>query len=216
MTNKIRWAYVFFFTVFASSCSIQPVRRPVTDLTKRYIGYGYSVLPPQGKDWYIVDNSLYSTVFHKSFPEKMDKLHTFIASAMVKNLEAKQVNSSTEFPKAIERYIVEYIATGQFLFISVEVDPYGPTGSYCSQFELVEEEKGNPSAPGVILEITVYGFICLDASSEFMTMALYGERKPRGSQSFINPTLKREGEGFLKNVQVTPYMDKIQPLNFNE
>ena len=204
MTAKARWIYACFVAVIVSGCAPQPVLRPVTDPTARFTGIGYSVLPPQGKDWYIERHSQYITSFGKLFPEKMERYHTFVATVMVMKPEAKKVNSSAEFPKAIEQFIVGFATTGRFRLISVNVGPYGPSGSYCSRYDMVQEEKNNPRAPGVILEITAHGFWCLDASSEFMVHAFYSERKAQGSQSYLDDALKQEGEGFLKNVVFTP------------
>lgn len=163
------------------------------------------MLPPQGKDWYFEDfNSQYITSFGKLFPEKGDRYHTFAATVMVMKPEAKKVNSSAEFPKAIEQLLVGSMTSGRSRLINVNVGPYGPAGSYCSGYNLVQEEKDNPSARGVILEITAHGFWCLDASSKFMIHAFYSERKAQGSQSFLDDALKQEGEEFLKNVVFTP------------
>lgn len=204
MTTKVRWIQACFVAVIVSGCAPETVLRPVTDPTARFTGIGYSLLPPQGKDWYIERHSQHYTSFGKVFPGKGERYHTFVATVMVMKPEAKKVNSSAEFPKAIEQLIAGFATSGRFRLISINVGPYGRAGSYCSRYDMVQEEKDNPRALGVTLEITAYGFWCLDASSEFMIHAFYSERKAQGSPSFLDGALRQEGEGFLNNVVVTP------------
>lgn len=92
----------------------------------------------------------------------------------------------------------------RFRVISAKTGPFGPQGSYCAQYDTVNEERDNPGAPGVVLEMTAHGFYCLDASSKFVINASYSERKPQGSESFLDDALKQEAEGFLKDVMFTP------------
>lgn len=206
---------IVFVTVFSviTGCAMQP--RLVTDLTKRYTGNGYSALPPQGKDWYIQGHGPNIVVFNKLFVENMDSYQTFMesyqtfaAAVMVMKPEARKVDSSAEFPKAIEQLLTNMHGVGsRFRLISLEVAPYGPPRSYCTQYNLVQEEQNNPGAPGIVLEITVHGFVCLDISSKFMIRADYSERKTKGSKSMLDDALKQEGEGFLKNIIITPLLD---------
>lgn len=203
MSTNIRCICVFI-TVMISGCALQPGIRPVTDPAMRFRGNGYSALPPQGKDWYIQQHTPYVVNFAKLSPENMERYHTFAATVMGMKPEAQNVNSPSEFSKAIEQLLVRTLTEGRFRLMSIKVAPYGAEGSYCSQYDIVQEERDNPSAPGVVLEITAHGFFCLDVSSDFMINASYSERKPQGSKSFLDIALKQEADGFLKDVVVTP------------
>ena len=204
VSGNTRWMLVWLVAVMCSSCALQPSFRPVTDPTMRFSGTGYSALPPQGKEWYIQHHSRNPVVFLKLFPEKMEKYHTFGAMVMVMTWEVKNVHSSAEFPNAIKELFLARETKGRFRLISIKVAPFGSQGSYCSQYDTVYEERDNPKAPGVTLEMTNHGFICLDVSSKFLIDAAYSERRPQGSGSFLDDALKQEAEGFLKEVIVTP------------
>lgn len=193
--------------VICSGCALQPSIRPVTDPTMRFSGTGYSALPPQGKDWYISHHSRNAVVFGKLSPEKMEKYHTFATWVMVYPWEVKNVHSPTDFSNSFSNSIKELAArdtTGRFRLISIEAAPFGSQGSYCSQYDMVSEDRDHPKAPGVTLEITVHGVVCLDVSSKFLIDAAYSERRPQGSESFLDDALKQEAEGFLREVRVTP------------
>lgn len=208
MNYIFRESRLIVFVVILSvmtGCAMQPAPRPVTDLTMRYTGNGYSALPPQGKDWYIRSHGPNIVLFGK-LPAK--KNQTFTAAIMVMKPEARKVDSSAEFPKAIEQLLTNMHGVGsRFRLISLKVTPFGPQGSYCSQYDLIQEELDNPRAPGVVLEITIHGFVCLDESSKFMVRADYSERKTKGSKSILDDALKQEAEGFLKDVKITPLHD---------
>lgn len=199
-----------------TGCATQPKIRPVTDLTMRYTGNGYSALPPQGKDWYIQYHGPNAVVFNKfivdnmgSYETFMDSYQTFAANVVIMRPEAKKVDSSAEFPEAIEHLMSRTLGGvgSRFRLISLEVTPFGSQGSYCSQYDLVQEERNNPGAPGVVLEITARGFACLDESSQFIVRADYSERKTMGSESMLDDALKQEAEEFLKDVIITPLRD---------
>jgi hypothetical protein len=209
MNCSFRVSRLIVFVIMLSlmnGCAMQSTLRPVTDPTMRYTGNGYSALPPQGKDWYISYHGSNAVNFGKP---PADKYHTFAATIMVMMPEAKKVDSSVEFPKAIEHLMTETLGGdgSRFRLISLNVAPFGPQGSYCSQYDFVQEERHNPGAPGVVLEITAHGFVCLDASSEFMVRADYSERKIKETESMLDDALKQEAEGFLKDVILTPLRD---------
>ncbi len=205
MHANIRWIQACLVAMTISGCALQPVIRPVTDPTTRIRGKGFSVLPPQGKDWYIAHQAPNGVNFGKISPDKlkymMDKHHFLVAGVFVTDPPAKKGNSPAEFLKAIEHLP---ITEGRFRLISMKTSPFGPQGSYCAQYDRVLEERDNPLAPGVVLELTEHGFYCLDASSKFVINAAYSERKPQGIESFLDDALKQEAEGFLRDVVVTP------------
>lgn len=212
MNNLFRGSRLIVFVIMLSvmtGCAMQPSFRLVTDPTMRYTGNGYSALPPQGKDWYIGDHSPNIVVFNKASVEQRKKYQTFGATVIVMKPEAKKVDSSAEFPEAIEQLLTNIHGGvgSRFRLISLKVAPFGPQGSYCSLIDLVQEERDNPIAPGVVLEITVHGFTCLDISSKFMIQAAYSERKTKGSETMLDDALKQEAEGFLKDVIFTPLHD---------
>jgi hypothetical protein len=53
--------YLWLVATMVSGCALQPV----TNLKTRYYGNGFSALPPQGKDWYIVNNDSFLLEFGK-------------------------------------------------------------------------------------------------------------------------------------------------------
>jgi hypothetical protein len=187
-----------------TSCASQPDIRPVTDPAKRYTGKGYSALPPQGQEWYIQGHGPYAVHFGK---RPVERNHTFVAVVEVMEPEARKVDLAAEFTKATEHLLNETLDGGRFRLISLKVVPYGSQKNYCSQYDFVQEERSNPMAPGVVLEITAHGFVCLDISSKFMIRADYSERKTKEMESILDDALKQDVEEFLKNVIVTPLSD---------
>ena len=198
------WVRTWLVAMIISGCALQPAMPPVTDPTMRYTGIGYSALPPTGKDWYLKRHGPYALAFEKVSPGRFEGDHTFGAGVLVHLPEVKKVHSPAEFPKAVQELFTARLTGVRFRLISVKTVPFGPQGSYCSQYDMLQEERDNPIAPGIVLEITAHGFICLDTSSKYMINACYSERKPQGSKSFIDDALKQEAEGFLRDIVVTP------------
>jgi len=188
-----------------SGCTQQSLPRPVTDAAERYFGTGYSLLPPEGNDWHFLEQSPNLTVFGKVLPgQRMKLMHTFVTTVMVMKPEVKKVNFAAEFPKAQEELFRAQLNRNGFRLISLQATPYWLPGSYCSRYALEQEERNNPLTPGIVFNIMAHGFVCLDASSEFMIDASYSERRPQGSASALDDKLKLEAEGFLRNIAVSP------------
>ncbi|WP_374089178.1 hypothetical protein [Methylomicrobium lacus] len=200
--KRMPWCLII---MMLSGCAQQSLPRPVTDATERYFGTGYSLLPPQGNDWHFLEQSPNLTVFGKALSAQRKKLmHTFVATVMVMQPEIKKVNFAAEFPKAQEELFRAQLNREGFRLLSLQSAPYGLPGSYCSRYDLEQEERNNPYTPGIVFNITVHGFVCLDASSEFMIDASYSERRPQGSAAALDDKLKGEAEGFLRNIAVSP------------
>lgn len=113
MSTKVRWTEVCLVAIIISGCALQhrfPFR-PVTDPMTRIQGEGFSVLPPQGKEWYIESQGPYKAMFIKLVPgkytSKPDAYHTFLAGAGAVPPEAVvKASAASEFPKALEEKIM--------------------------------------------------------------------------------------------------------------
>ena len=140
MNCSFRVSRLIVFVIMLSlmnGCAMQSTLRPVTDPTMRYTGNGYSALPPQGKDWYIQYHGKTAVVFNKfivdnmgSYETFMDSYQTFAANVVIMRPEAKKVDSSAEFPEAIEHLMSRTLGGvgSRFRLISLEVTPFGSQG----------------------------------------------------------------------------------------
>lgn len=128
---------------------------------------------------------------------------TFVLVVTLSDAAFAQDLPADRFPRAFEE---ETRATtrDRFRLVSVAATPRGEAGEYCVDFDLNMEERDNPDMPGVVLEIRTRGFACLDASSEFVLQAFYSERRPKGTPTMVDETLREQGEAFLRGLVVAP------------
>ena len=95
--------YLWLVATMVSGCALQPV----TNLKTRYYGNGFSALPPQGKDWYIVNNDSFLLEFGKLPSDKLEKYHTFITEIMAMKPEGQECPFSIGISKSCRRYLYQ-------------------------------------------------------------------------------------------------------------
>jgi hypothetical protein len=111
------------------------------------------------------------------------------------------------FPRAFEEETRENIPD-RVRLVSIAATRRGDPGDYCADYEVTTEERDDPEIPGVVLEIRTRGFVCLDESSAFVVKAFYSERRPRGTPTMVDASLREEAEAFLKSLIVNPKRER--------
>ena len=195
---------VCLFSMVVVGC-VAPRFIPVADVTQRLDFHGFSILPPQGKDWYVVEKDPRAVAFRKKLMERPrqpeDLNHTFAALAGAVDLKQPTFDSPTELREFVERSLQ---GEGRFSLIESRVVLDGSLGFDCMRYDAIQEERGNPRAAGFVLVITMHGLFCPHPYAPGLIVHVhYSERRVQGDRALFDEALRREVEPFLRSVVFT-------------
>jgi hypothetical protein len=212
LRKKTKFYTVIVISLMLAGCGGQQAMRPVTDTTTRLQHYGFSVLPPQGGHWYLIDQGEYGLTFAMGDPNKYqrksDTTHTLIIQ--VSNLEYEdekgvwEIRNPEELASAAEN-ILQAQNKGRFRLIESRLTPYRTQDSDCVRFYAVFEEEGNPRAQGAVMRIQDKGFYCRHPNSvKRIIHGISSERFVRGEQPFADESLQSEVDEFFRQIVFIP------------
>lgn len=203
------WIWVSFFAVIVSGCTTQaPPPRSTINPAERFEFEGFSVLPPQGKNWYLGRSPFYGVVFMKRLFEapRQPKSHSFFATVYRHDLKDYEINSTQDFLSYVQwtsrvnprfRLVKKNVVLDSSMSDAI--------GSECVRYDFLQEERDNPIAPQVVLNVTAHGFLCRHpSSSTFLIDAQCSERYPQGEKSALDESLRQECESFQRSVVLKP------------
>ena len=199
---------IMLAAITVTGCATQP--RPVTDSTTRLQFVGFSVLPPQGNNWYLTRESRYTVGFGKvdlnKYQSATEITHSFLAvsySDMV--AVGVKIDTPERLLKFSEVLLREKNDTGRFRPLKLELNPYRTQETDCVQYDQVVEERDNPRFAGSILTITANGFLCRNTySPDWFVSAYYTERYIPEKKVDSGKSFERESQIFLKKIVFTP------------
>ena len=200
---------ILLAAIIVASCATQP--RPVTDSTTRLEYIGFSLLPPQGSNWYFQLENRYGANFGKLHHDKVtgaaDAKNTFLISAFSDKVA---VGIKIDTPERLLAFSEAYLRaktagrSGRYRTLSLELIPYHTQETDCVRFDQEVEERNNPKFPG-ILQITAIGLICRNSfSADWFIDAFYSQRYEQGAKPSTDGSFQRESEALLKSVVFTP------------
>ena len=202
------WFWISVLGLLVFGCATQAPQWHIINPTERLGFDGFSVLPPQGNNWYLGKSPNYGVVFMKRLFEapRRPEMHTFYAAVNRHDLKGKELKSPQDLLSYVES---TFRVEPRFRVVNSKVvldDGMGNTvGTDCARYDFVQEERGNPIAPEAVLILKAHGFQCRHPSSPTVVInAGCSERYPQGEQSLLDESLKQECESFLRNVLLKP------------
>ena len=206
--------FFLLFGLVAPGCAIGPRITPVTDPTQRLQFPGFSILPPKGDSWFIVESlpTPPNWTLHVALLKKLretikrpSEFHLIYAFVKTQSLGNVTFGNRTE--------LLQYLAQAlenenrgnpdprvRNLESKASLDKY--LGWDCIRYEIRWESHNPPAFPGFIFLHTVRGFQFLHPDSSTLVIDIsYSERYLRGQQSI---PLEAEIEPFLRSLVFTP------------
>jgi hypothetical protein len=180
---------------------------PVTDPTKRLVFQGFSILPPQGANWFMGRFMLPDGTQAVSFGKKMretacqrpEDCTTVEAFVMVKHVNV---------PFQTRADILQYIAQAgkeeaekgtrmRLLEFKTAVDR--TLGVECLRQEAILEDRSVPQFPDAVFMMTSHGLFCPHPDSPRNVIGVgYSHRTVQGQQS---PSIEAEVEPFFHSLE---------------
>ncbi len=176
--------------------------RLVTNPTQRFELQSFSILPPQGENWYFRRTDRGITFLKRLMDRPVkatDSARSFYAAAIARETTYAKL-TLPEFRELVERSL-NPSPGGRFRPMQSKVVSDNSLRADCMRYDSVQEERDNPRWPGFVLVMTIHGFTCLHPYAPGLEVNLfYSERYVHGDQPVLNDPLKREVELFLGSV----------------
>ena len=182
----------------AGNACAQLQATPVTVSNVAYELEGYSILPPQGKDWFELKRDPQTVFFGKKIASRT---HAFIATAM-----SAPISDKFETPEAFREYISRVLplrGDGRHRVIENRVEMDNALGRFCVKYHTKAEDRGAPYAQGITLLAETFGVTCLHPENPQLNISVsYTER---GNPAETSAELRAEGERFVRSLKFTSH-----------
>ena len=200
MTSRTGAAGAIAFLVLAACATVQtdPVSEadPAASLEFR----GFSIKPPPGSGWVLVERGRESVFFGK---KTGSQAHVFVALAFSERIpDPVSIDSVEDYFDFVKQTKRAGFVPGRHWFLEEEYGTERTPGPTCIRYRLKFLDTGSPQAPGVPLPLEVTGFSC--AHPDSLQTAIDVQYSERGGPGAGNEELRKEGEVFIHSVVFTP------------
>lgn len=192
---------LFLIFVFVAGCA-NPQIVPVRDARTRLEHRGYSILPPEGENWYSIKQAPGSVAFVK----KMDDspAHTF-STAVLAIPFTLRFNTPEEFKEFVVNRQKADANSPRFNVLEYNASLDSRFGPYTVRSYMKIEDREAKVSPVdtqfLIMEVTNYAFIHPDAP-DLVINVQYSDRYKKG-EGGNDPKVKEIGENFINGFQTT-------------
>jgi len=170
---------------------------PITDSAAVYELEGYSVLPPQGKNWFELRRDKQQALFGKKIESPT---HSFVATA-TSGLISEKFSTRESFHAYVNKMRTADADSTRFRIVEFnsEVDTTFP--AWCIRYHFKRTDREAVLAQNRTLLLEDYGVTCLHpVKSDLVVDVGYSER---GRSAEISADLRAEGEGFMRSLKFT-------------
>jgi hypothetical protein len=173
-------------TLLLSACTTtQIIQEAVTDPGKRYEFENFSVLPPQGDNWFLIFSKEQSgkalLMFGKEVKPgtplgiKSFQPHTVRADVTAQRVGDEDVGSPQKFFDMIKQS-AQANTSKRFVVLEEEYSPYKKIGEYCVLVETHTEDHNVPSDPGNVYQFRYTSLFCYDRNTQMMVKVSCSQR----------------------------------------
>ena len=169
---------------------------PLTGISVAYVMERYSVLSPQGKDWFELKRDKQNVYFGKKLASRT---HSFIATAMSVTIDEKFLN-----PEQFHDYVSKMLTLRgdeRHTVIENRVELDNTLGRFCVRYYTKAEDRDAIYAKGKSLLTETSGISCLHPEQPGLSIDVsYTER---GYPAESSADIKAEGESFVRSLKFT-------------
>jgi hypothetical protein len=185
-----------------TGCAGGPQSLPVTNPSQRLEFDAFSILPPTGEDWSVINPA----VLRQQIPDLLvlfsktvtppSRFHTVTATVRGGRLP-NSAGSRTELLQQLARN--NFVQTEQrYRPVSFNISPDQTLAPDCLRYDGVIEDRGVPGYQGSVFMWDQHGFVCLHPYvPEGAIDIQYSQRWLQGEQPLL---LEAEGEPFLRSL----------------
>lgn len=205
MTRFLLWLSALTIVMDILGCAgVSPIK-PLDANSPAMQGNGFTVTPPQGKDW-LYSGSVSAVAFYRLLNTPQGRVSSeFEPQTFVVTIETQVANSDDiATVDGLLRYAGRFVTTlspeRRQQLLDHKTSAYRDQETDCVRFEGVIEEQPRKR----LLEIRGSGFICRHPSSpRHVVRGAYSERHVHGGDAQPSEMAVREAEAVLKSVTFT-------------
>ena len=187
----------FLLAVLCGAAGAQLHAIPITDATAVYELEGYSVLPPQGNNWFELRRDKQRALFGKKIESRT---HSFVATA-TSSLINEKFEKSGQFQEYIDRMRIADVDPARYKIVEYNSGFDSSFPAWCVKYRVKTADRGAPYAPGGALLLEHFGVTCLHPTLPGLVIDVgYSER---GRPAEISAEMRAEGEGFMRSLKFT-------------
>ncbi len=194
-------------------CAGGPQLIPVTDPTQRLEFEGFSILPPQGDNWFMAPPALrkqqgpFMIVSFLKLATPPSKTHTVVATVRGGRVSISAGSRADLIQKMALGWYFEQ--TDRFRPVSVTIAPDKTLAPDCVRYDGTVEDRGVPGYPGSVFIMDHHGFVCLHPDLPDAVIDIqYSQRRLQGEPPLA---LEAEGEPFVKSLLFTRLKGRSSP-----
>jgi len=196
--------------LLASGCTTPRYFQPVAGTAVPVQRVGFTVLPPQGADWFIAAGTPANVVaFGKRLRAQQPASvpATFGVAA-----ESGRLGKVRNFDLRTEQGLrqgVEFLLSGsdpkRFRVLEQRYSFFQMQGTDCVRYSSSSEEGNNPRFPNVVFLLIANGVMCRHPTSpDYMVQVGHSERRVLGTESSVDDSARREAEAIVESLHFTP------------
>ena len=174
-------------TLLLYACATsQIIQEPVTDLGKRHQFESFSVLPPQGDNWFLIFSKEQSgkalLMFGKEVKPgiplgtKSFQPHTIRAGLTATQYTGNEDVGSPQHYLDMIKQSEQANTSKRFVVLEEEYSPYKKIGEYCVLVETHTEDHNVASDPGNVYQFRVTSLYCYDRNTQMMVEVSCSQR----------------------------------------
>lgn len=206
------WILLFGVGLGVAGCAGGPQLIPVTDPTQRLEFEGFSILPPQGDNWFIAPPALRKqqgpgmiASFGK-LTTPPSKTHTVVATVRGGRAPFSAGSRAELLRKFAQGYSEQ---TNRNRPVSVNISPDRTLAPDCVRYDVKVEDRGVPGYPGSVYIMDMHGFVCLHPDLPDAVIDIqYSQRRLQEDPPLA---LEAEGEPFVKSLLFTRVPGRSSP-----
>jgi hypothetical protein len=192
-------------SLLLSACATTSPQRPITDPSKRLEFKKFSLLPPQGDNWFIVLSKpgngfiLLAKQIDSTTPlgAKSFQPHTVRAGVKAVDTKSESVGSQQEYFDSIKQS-EQANTSSRFTVLKESYSLHEKVGEYCVIVDKLSEDRGVPNDPGTVYMFQENKLFCFDPQSRIAVMAGCSQRAP---DIKVIIDLKDECEPFMNSLR---------------
>jgi hypothetical protein len=195
-------------------CASKPRSAPVTDGQGRLHGHGFTITPPQGKDWTVAEKADDSVVYLKSPDSRngQDSARKVLAQASlgVVTLPAEGTASAEDeagFARAAQNFLSNrFVGQSRVSLMDLKTAPYSLNGALCARFEAVQVERRSTRRNSTNrLEFLNRGFLCRHPDNRTVVVHGFFNKASRHlTPKSQDAETEKEADSFLEGVILSP------------
>lgn len=163
-------------------CAVPQKLIPITDSQQRLEFQRFSILPPQGPDWFNDMGSLPAGLEYRSakiwfvkIPSTASKTHTIFAMARSGSVEEK-VENREEYLRKLGKIMFVSTERNQLVNSKTSLDQSLKTD--CLRYDLEFEDRGVPGHEGSPFLMDTHGYLCLHPNlPNYVVEVSYSQRR---------------------------------------